>query len=196
MHLEGPHRRDEHGCIGTETRGPALDVEELLGPHVGPKACLGADDLVRRESKAVGEDAVVAVGDVAEGPAMDEGGAALERLQQVWLDCIAQEDGHRPGNLQVVGRDRLAGSSQGEDDPTQPGPQVAQIARQGQDRHDLRGDSDLPLVFPWHAVLAAAETDDGLPQGTVADVDHPRPGNRVGVDVERVLVEEAVVEER
>ncbi len=44
-------------------------------------------------------------------------------------------------------------------------------------------------------VELAAEADDDLAQGAVADVDDPRPGDREGVDVERVAVVEVVVEE-
>ena len=46
------------------------------------------------------------------------------------------------------------------------------------------------------AVLAPAEPDDDVAQGAVADVDDARPEDPVRVDAERVLVVEAVVEER
>ena len=46
------------------------------------------------------------------------------------------------------------------------------------------------------AVLAPAEADDDVAQGAVADVDDARPEDPVRVDAERVLVVEAVVEER
>ena len=46
------------------------------------------------------------------------------------------------------------------------------------------------------AVLAAAEAEDDVAQRPVADVEHARPQHRVRVDAERVLVVEAVVDER
>ena len=84
----------------------------------------------------------------------------------------------------------------GEDHPAQPRPKVEQVGREGEDRHHLRGDGDDELGLARDAVLAPAEADDDVAQGPVADVEDARPEDPVGVDAERVLVVEAVVEER
>src|SRR5712692_7450822 len=41
MHLQRAHGRDDYGGIWRQPGGPALDVEESLGAHVGRKAGLG-----------------------------------------------------------------------------------------------------------------------------------------------------------
>ena len=59
---------------------------------------------------------------------------------------------------------------------------------------DADGDDELGLARD--AVLASAEADDDVAQRPVADVDDARPQDPVRVDAERVLVVEAVVDER
>ena len=196
VHLQGADRGHDHGRVGLEARGAALDVEELLGAHVRPEAGLGAHDLVGGQGQPVGEDRVVAVGDVRERAAMDEGRAALEGLEQVGLDRIDEQDGHRPGDLEVLEGDRLAVHVRGHHHPAEPGAQVLEVGRQGEDRHHLGGDRDHRLGLARHAVLAAAQADDRPPQGPVADVDDARPGDRERVDPELVAVIDRVVEER
>ena len=78
----------------------------------------------------------------------------------------------------------------------EPRPQVVQVGGEGEDGHDLRGDGDDELGLARDAVLAAAEADDDVAQRPVADVEDPRPEDPVRVDAERVLVVEAVVDER
>ena len=196
MHLQRPDRGDDDGRVRGEPRRAALDVEELLRAHVGPEAGLGRDDLVRGERDAVGDDRVVAVGDVRERPAVDERRAALERLEQVRLDRVDQQDRHRARDADVLARDGLAVGRRRHHDPAEAGPQVVEIGREREDGHDLRRDRDHPLGLAGDAVLLAAEADDRAPHGPVADVDDPRPEDRERVDAEGVAVVEAVVEER
>ena len=83
-----------------------------------------------------------------------------------------------------------------QDDPPEPGAQVEQVGRERQDRHHLGADRDHELGLARDAVLAPAEADDDVAERAVADVEDPRPEDPVRVDPERVLVVEAVVEER
>jgi hypothetical protein len=69
VHLQRADGRDDDAASGRSPT-PALDVEELLGTHVGAETGLGADDLVRCERKAVRDDRVVPVGDVRERSAV------------------------------------------------------------------------------------------------------------------------------
>ena len=105
VHLECPDGRHDDGRVGRQPRCSALDVEELLGTHVGAEAGLGADDLRRRERQTIRDDRVVAVGDVRERAAMDEGRATFEGLEQVRLDRVCEQRRHRAGNPQILGGD-------------------------------------------------------------------------------------------
>ena len=126
---------------GHEPRRPALDVEELLGTHVGPEPGLGAHDVVGDQREAVGDDRVVAVRDVGERAGVDERGPTFERLQQVRLERVAQQDGHRAGDADVLGRDRLAVHRRRQDDPAEAGAQVLEVGREREDGHDLGADA-------------------------------------------------------
>ena len=55
-------------------------------PMSEPKPRLGDDVLAELERHPVGDERVVAVRDVRERPAVDEGGLPLERLHEVRLD--------------------------------------------------------------------------------------------------------------
>ena len=104
--LEAPHGRDEHGSIGGEARVAALDVEEALGAHVGTEARLGEEEVAGVDADAVGHDRAVAGGDVAERLAQ---AGVLQRLHEVGLDGLTQDDGHRPGGADLLGGDGIAG---------------------------------------------------------------------------------------
>ena len=51
-----------------------------------------------------------------------------------------------------------------EHDPSEPGPEILEIRREREDRHDLRGDGDHELGLPRDAVLATAEPDHDVAQ--------------------------------
>ena len=131
VELHGPHRRDHDGGVGHEARGPALDVEEALGAHVGAESRLGDQVVAGMDPDQVGDDRRVAVGDVAEGAGMDEDGGVLEGLQQVRLYGVAHDHRHGAGGLQLLGGHRLAGRGVAHDDPPHALAQVAQDARTG-----------------------------------------------------------------
>ena len=96
VHLERPDRRHDDGGVGGEARGPALDVEEPLGAHVGAEAGLGDEEVPGVDPDEIGDHRRVPVGDVAERPGVDEHRGVLEGLQQVGLDGVAHHDGHGP----------------------------------------------------------------------------------------------------
>ena len=72
---------------GRDTRIAALDVQELLCAQICAEAGLGDDVVGQREAELGGHDAVAAVGDVGEGTAVNEGGGALQSLDQVGLQA-------------------------------------------------------------------------------------------------------------
>ena len=104
MQLQRPHRGHHDRGVGHQARGPALDVEEALGAHVGAEAGLRDQVLTGVNPDQVGHHRRIAVGDVAERAGVDEHRRVLERLQQVRLDGITHDDGHGPGGLELLRR--------------------------------------------------------------------------------------------
>ncbi len=85
----------------------------------------------------VGDDRRVAVGDVPERAGMDQNRGVLEGLEQVRLDRITHDHGHRPRCLELLGRDRLTPRREPDDDPPETSPQILQRRGESQDCHDL-----------------------------------------------------------
>ena len=112
--------------------------------------------------------------DVGERPAVDERGLALERLDEVRLDRVLEQHGHRARRLELLGGDGLALPRVADGDRAEPLAQVVQVARDGDDRHHLRGRGDVEAGLADVAVRAPAEPDDDRAQRAVVDV-HAAP---------------------
>ena len=177
VELERAQRRHQHHGVGPDARSAALDVEELLGPEVEAEAGLGEHHLGPAQGEEGGHDAVAAVGDVAEGAAVHEGGRALGGLHEVREEGVAEQRGHGPLGLEVAGVDGLAAPVEAQEDAPEPLLQVGVVARQAQDRHHLAGRRDVEPVLARHPHGLAAETDDGAAQEAVVHVEHAAEGH-------------------
>ena len=118
--LEGTHRRDQHDGARRQAADAGDDVEELLQAEIGCEAALGHDDVRELQRHPRGDERAVAVRDVRERPGMDECRLPLERLDEIRADRVLQQDHHRPGDAQLLGRDRLALVGRADGDPPQP----------------------------------------------------------------------------
>src|SRR6185503_20824676 len=98
--------------------------------------------------------------------------------------------------VELVGGDRLPVLGVADHDPAQSPAQVAQRGGQRQRRHHLRGRGDVEPGLAGHAVGPATEAGDDVAQRTVVDVEHPTPGDAVGLDAQGVAAVEVVVEHR
>ena len=76
-------------------------------PRSEPKPASVIEVVAQLAAGQVGDDRAVAVGDVAERADVHEAGLALERLDQVRLERVLQEHGHRAGAAHLLGRDRV-----------------------------------------------------------------------------------------
>lgn len=134
--------------------------------------------------------------DVAERAGVHQGGRALQGLQQVRRERVAQDHRHRPGAPDLLRGDRLAVAVVADDDPGQPVAQVPQRGRQRQDRHDLAGRGDVERRLARDPVHPPAEAEHHVAQGPVVDVEHPVPGDRVLRQPGGVALVEVVVQDR
>ena len=183
-----------HHGVGLDAGLAALDVHELLGPQVGAEAGLG-DRILREPHRQLrGQHAVAAVGDVGEGPAVDEGRIAFQRLHEVRLEGVFQEHGHGAVGLQIGRGDRFAVAGIGDDDPPQPLAQFGQRLAEAEAGHDLGGDGDVEAAFAGHRIVHPAQADDDVPQRPVVHVHDPLPDDPPQVDSQGVAVVDVVVE--
>ena len=134
--------------------------------------------------------------DVRERPAVDERRLALERLHEVRLDRVLQHDCHRARRLDVLGRDRLALGRLADGDAAEPLPQVGEVARDGDEAHDLARRSDVEAGLARRSVRTSAETGDHVAQVPVVHVHAPAPGDRERIEPGGVPVVEVRVDER
>ena len=127
MHLQRANGCHNHRRIGGNPGGAALNVEELFGAHVGAKASLGHHDLARSECGTIGNDRVIAMGNVGKRTGMHERRAAFECLQQVRLNRVTQERGHGSGDFQIFCRDGFSINSFGDHNAAKARAQIGKI---------------------------------------------------------------------
>ena len=193
VQLHRAHRRDHDRGVRHEARGAALDVEEALCSHVCAESRFGDEVVAGVDPDQVGHHGRVAVRDVAEGTGMDQDRRVLEGLQQVRLYGVAHDHRHGAGGTQLLGGHRLARRGVAHHDPPHPLAQVAQVPREGEHRHHLRGRGDVEPGLARDAILLGAKAAHDVAQGAVVDVEDALPGNAVGVDAQGVLIVEVVV---
>ena len=192
MHLERADGGDQHDAVGHQAGVAALDIEELLRSQVGAEAGLGDAIVAELEGHASGLHGVAAVSDVGERAAVDDGRRVLEGLHQVGHEGVLEQDRHGARHLDVLSRDLAAPQRGAHDDAIQAGLEVFHVGGQAEDGHDLRRHRDVEAGLALDAFSALSDGD--LPQRPIVQVDHPGPGDVVGVDVEFVTLEEMVVE--
>ena len=192
--LERAHGRDEHDAGGIQTGLAALDVEELFRTQVGAEAGLGDRDIGQLEGHAGGLHRVAAVGDVREGAAVHQAGGALEGLDEVGLDRVLHQGGHRALGLEVARVNRLARVVIGDQNIAEALLEVVEVGGQTQDGHDLGGDRDHEVILARHAVHLAAQTDRDVAQRAVVHVEHAGEDDPAGVDAQRVALLQVVVQ--
>ncbi len=193
--LERPDGGDEHDCARAEIADPARDVEELLHPHVGREAGLGDHVLAELQSDAVGDERVVPVGDVRERTAVDEGRLALERLHEVRLDRVLEDDGERARRLDVLGGHGLAVVRLTDGDAAESLAQVGEIACDCDEAHDLARSRDVEAGLARGAVRPPSEARDDVPQVPVVHVHAASPRDRERVETRGIAVMEVRIDQ-
>ena len=134
--------------------------------------------------------------DVRERAAVDERRLPLERLDEVRLDRVLEEDGHRARGLQLLGRHRLALERLPDRDPAEPRAEVAEVAGDRDERHDLARRGDVEARLARVAVHAAAERGDDVAQRAVVHVHATAPRDGERVDAKLVAVQQVGVDQR
>ncbi len=150
--LEAAHRGHQHHAGGGDAGLAALDVEKLLQPHVGAKACLGHHVVGEAKGDTIGDHRGVAVGDVGKRPRVHQHRGLLRGLHQGGLQGIFEQHRHGAGHFQLLGGDGVAVDIEGQLDAADARAQVFQIAGQRQDGHQLGGGGDDEAIAALHAI--------------------------------------------
>src|SRR6202034_1832068 len=140
------------------------------------------------------DDAAGAVGDVAEGAGMDEGGRAFGGLYEVGEEGVGEEGHHGAGGIEVGGADGFAVAGGADDDGGEAAAEVVAVFGEGKDGHDFRSCGDDEAGAAVGAVAFAADVDGDATEGAVVHVHSARPGNSHGIEVQLVAVEEVRVD--
>ena len=184
MELEGADGRDDDRGVGLHAGGAALDVPELLEADVGGESALRDEDLAEAAREAVGDHRALADRDVGERAGVDEDRLALERLHERRVHGADHPRGHRAVDLEVARGDGRAGARPRHDDAAHALAQVREVARDGEDGHDLGRDGDVEAAVHLVAVHLAAAADLDVAQRLRAEVDRPAHVDAGRVDVE------------
>ncbi len=194
--LEGANRGDEHDSARLQPACPAHDVEKLLHPHVRPEAALRHDVVAELERDEIGDERVVAVGDVRERAAVDERRLAFERLHEVRLDGVLEQHGHGARGAELLRCHGLALPRVGDGDRSQAAAEIVEVSSDGRDRHHLGRRGDVEAGLAHVAVRTAAEADNDAAESAVVHVDASAPAHGERIDAERVAVEDVRLEHR
>jgi hypothetical protein len=185
---------DDDSGGGAEAGGAAFDIEELLGAEIGGEAGFGDDVIGEFECEASGDGGAGALGDVGERAAMDEGGGSFERLDEVGMNGVAEEDLHGADGLDIAGADGFTAVGEGDDHAAEALAEVERITGQTEDSHDFGGWCDIETIATGDAVLDAAQADEDIAQGAVVEVDDSAQDDAPGVDIQFIAVLQVVVE--
>ena len=153
--LQRAHRRDEHGGVGHQARGAALDVEELLGAHVGAEAGLG-DDVVAAADARSGRRAIEELPwrCSPNGPAWTKTGVLSIVCRSVGLIASRSITAIEPAAPSCSAVTGCPVARVADDDAPEPGAQVGDAtSREAEDRHHLGRGGDVEAGLRGDAVL-------------------------------------------
>ena len=196
MHFERADRGHDDRGLGLEPRKTAFDVEKLFGAQIGAEPGFGQHDIRQRQTQFRRDHGIASVRDVAEGPAMDERRSAFERLHEIRVDGVLEQQRHRPLRLEIA---RPAGAlvgAEADDDACDALFEILGPRRERQDRHDLRAGNDDEALFPHGAARQAAQPHNDAAQGPIVHIDRARPGDAANVQSQGVAVMQVGVEHR
>ncbi len=193
--LQCLHRGHDDHRAGVHPRRPALDIQKLLRAQVRAEARLRHHVVRQLEGGVGGGHGVAAVGDIGEGPAVDQGRGVLQGLDQIGLYGILQQGGHGPLGLQVGGGNRPVVIGVAHDDTGQALLQILQIGGQAQHRHDLGGHGDIEAVLPGHTLHPSPQAVHNAAQLAVVHIHAPPPGDLLHVDAQGVPLLDVVVQQ-
>ncbi len=124
------------------------------------------------------------MGDVGEGPRVDEDGRAFERLHQGGFERVLHQHGHGTGHAEVLGRDGLPLPIKAHHHGPQTVPHVLEAGGQRQHGHDLAGHGDVEARRPREALFLLAQAHRDAAEEAVAGIQDAAPGEGGRIEVQ------------
>ncbi len=193
--FQGPDGGDDDRCRRAKSRLPAFDVDELLGAQIGAEAGLRHHIVRQFQGGARRNHRITAVGDIGKRAAVNDRRVVFQGLQQIRRKRLLQQHGHRAVRLELPRQDRLAGQRSPHDDVAQPLAQVAQIAAEAENRHDLRGDHDVESPPGAEIRSPTAEPDRNIPERAVIHIQNSTPVDAADIELEFVSEVDVIVDQ-
>ena len=187
-----PHRRDDHRQVGGEAALAGHDVDVLLRSEIRAETRFRHDDVAELRRRTRGDDGVRAVGDVGEGPSVDERGGALQGLDEVRGEGVAEHSRHGSDGAEIRRGDGLSGRRRADDDPPEPLAQVREGVSHAEGGHHLGRRRDVETRLPRDSSGPAPQAGDDAAQCAIVDVDGPADRHAARIDVVRAEVQRVV----
>ena len=127
---------------------------------------------------------------------MHKGRVVFQRLHQIWLHRLAEQNRHRPIRLDITAIDRTAITAIGNDNVTKTFLQILNVQCKTQDRHDLRGNRDVKACLTRKSVGNAAKACDDVAQRPVVHIDNTTPCNTALVNLQLIAPIDMIVNHR
>ena len=108
VELQSPKCGHQRHAPRPEAGRAAFDVQKLLGAELEAEAGLGDDFVGVGQAEPGAQDTGAPVGDVPEGPGVDNRRTALARLDKVGKQGVLEQRSHGAGGLELPGGHRLA----------------------------------------------------------------------------------------
>ncbi len=184
VHLERPDGGDNHHGVGPESREAALEIPELLEADIRAESAFRDVVIGQFRADQVGDDRVLADGDIGEGTGVDEHGLPLDGLEQGGVERVHHPGGHRAIHLEVGRGDVLAGAALRHDDFPDPLAHVLETRGHGQNGHQLAAHGNHESGVHFQSVHLAALADGDVAQCLGAEVDDPFELHVGRIDIE------------
>ena len=126
---------------------------------------------------------------------MDERGSVLKGLNEIRIERVLEQRGHRAVGLELRGEDGLLRLGAPHDDASETLLQVGEILREAENGHDFRGHGDVKTRLAW-VIAVVPETGDDLAESAVIQVHRPPPGDTPRIETERISPVEMIFDHR
>ena len=196
IHLHRPNGRDNHDRRRFQSSFAALDVQEFLGPQIGPETRFRHNIVGQLQRGRRRDYRVTAMRDVRKRAAMHKGRIVFQSLHKVRLHRIFQQHRHRAIGLDVARKNRRAIPAIGHDHIPKSLLQILQVFRKTEDRHHFRRHRNVKPAFARKSISDAAQRQGHLTQCTVIHVDNAAPGHTTQINFLLIAPINVIVDHR